>query len=183
MAAKKTAAGFEFLVEALRADRTASYSDLQAKAKAKNLTVYPVMFGRAKALLGLTSTAKRGGRRSAASTARAASGKRRPGRPKGGSESKSGRIRELLKTGMSPAEIAKRVGSTVGLVYNVRSSDGGSARKVGRVKPGRRATRAPAGGSNGHLAGVVSMLQDQARERARLLRAIEQIRAVLDDVV
>src|SRR5688572_3970922 len=120
VAAKKTAAGFEFLLEALKADKGAQYSDLKQKAEEKGLTVYPIMFGRAKAMLGLVKSAERGESKKAAKRAKASPGKRGPGRPRGGGESKSGRIRELLKSGMSAAEIAKKVGSTVGLVYTVK---------------------------------------------------------------
>src|SRR4029453_6392495 len=100
-------------MEALKANKGAAYSDLKRKAEEKGLTVYPIMFGRAKAVLGLVKSAKRGKGKAAAKTVRAttakATAKRGPGRPKGGGESKSGRIRELLKTGMSAAEIAKMV--------------------------------------------------------------------------
>src|SRR5688572_19730764 len=143
MATKNTAAGFDFLVEALKANKSAQYGDLQRQAEAKGLTVYPVMFGRAKAMLGLLKADKRGPGKAARATkaakaGAAATGKRRPGRPKGGSESKSGQIRELLKTGMSAADIAKKVGSTVGLVYNVKSTSGKSTRRAAmRRAPGR----------------------------------------------
>ena len=50
--------------------------------------------------------------------------------PKPDASSKSGKIRELLKAGVKPMEIAKQVGCTPGLVYNVRSqANGGSGRK------------------------------------------------------
>lgn len=60
MAAKTTAAGFQLLLEQLKANKGAAYADLKAKAEKKGLTVYPVMFGRAKAMLGLVKSAKRG---------------------------------------------------------------------------------------------------------------------------
>jgi DNA invertase Pin-like site-specific DNA recombinase len=42
--------------------------------------------------------------------------------------SKSGKIRELLKTGMSANEIAKKIGCTTGLVYNVKARMGGAGK-------------------------------------------------------
>src|SRR5688572_33478331 len=94
VAASDTAAGFEFLVEELKVNKGAPYSDLKQKADQKGLTVYPVMFGRAKAMLGLVKSAKRGQGKATSATKASAqpTGKRRPGRPKGGSESKSGQI-------------------------------------------------------------------------------------------
>lgn len=49
--------------------------------------------------------------------------------------SKSGKIRALLASGMSAAEIAKKVGCTPALVYNVKAKAGG-AKKRGAGAPG-----------------------------------------------
>lgn len=82
MAAKRnTADGYDLLVSELQKDPTAAYATLRDKAEAKGFTVYPVMFGRAKASLGLVSTKPR--KRNVA--------KRGPGRPKG-SRNKNSRV-------------------------------------------------------------------------------------------
>jgi hypothetical protein len=59
-ATKKSTPGFEFLLDALRADENLSYGDANARAKQKGLKIAPIMYGRAKALLGLVPVAARG---------------------------------------------------------------------------------------------------------------------------
>lgn len=180
MASKKTQAGFDYLVAALKANKDAAYADLKANAEKKGLTVYPIMFGRAKAMLGLVKAKSRGQAKTPKEAARAAGGKR--GRPQDGS-SKSGRIRELLKTGMSAADIAAKVGSTVGLVYNVKSSSakGSSpARAAARRGPGR--PRKGGASGNAPIDSVVEALRENDRERARLSRALEQIRGIVESL-
>src|SRR5262245_56614159 len=81
MAAKKNADGLAFLVDALKKDRNLSYADAQAAAKKKGLKVWPIMFGKAKHILGhVKSGAGKSKKRSAAK----ANGvvRRGPGRPR-----------------------------------------------------------------------------------------------------
>ena len=76
----------DFIVTALKKNKAMSYGDLKAAADKKRLTVYPIMYGRAKALLGLVKSAPRGqGKAKRAAAARLAAGtaKRGPGRPRG----------------------------------------------------------------------------------------------------
>lgn len=51
---------FEFLVEELRAEPAVSYGQLKLKADAQGLKIAPIMYGRAKALLGLVPVRPRG---------------------------------------------------------------------------------------------------------------------------
>ncbi|MFT4843057.1 MAG: hypothetical protein ACI8UD_000757 [Planctomycetota bacterium] len=51
---------FDFLVESLRAEPTLSYRELQTRSMANSYRVAPIMYGRAKALLGLVPVAPRG---------------------------------------------------------------------------------------------------------------------------
>lgn len=86
MAAKKSSAAMDFLVESLKADRNAVYKDVAAAAAKKKLKVYPIMWGRAKALLGHVKVAPRGQGKVAKAKARAKATaavgtKRGPGRP------------------------------------------------------------------------------------------------------
>lgn len=87
MAAKKSNPAMEFLVETLKADRNAVYAEVAATAAKKKLKVYPIMWGRAKALLGYVKVAPRGqGKMAKAKAAKAAKAanagvKRGPGRP------------------------------------------------------------------------------------------------------
>jgi hypothetical protein len=147
------------------------------------------MYGRAKAMLGLVKVAKYGtgkfARANAAKTlppGRGApvaiatrTGKR--GRPVDGA-SKSGQVRELLKTGMSPAEIAKKVGCTIGLVYNVKSSSG----RAGNRGPGRPRKSAAITRLDG-LSGILDAVRNSERERTQMRVALERIQAVLADVL
>ena len=87
MAAKKANPGFEFIIAALKKNKTASYKDIAAAAEKKKLKVFPIMFGRAQAMLGIVKQAKRGKGKAARKKAAAArpvavAGKRGPGRPR-----------------------------------------------------------------------------------------------------
>jgi hypothetical protein len=87
MAAKKNTEGLAFIVETLKHRKAATYAEIKEAADKKGLTVWPIMFGRAKALLGYVKVAKRGtGKFARASAAKAAGGapptRRGPGRPR-----------------------------------------------------------------------------------------------------
>jgi hypothetical protein len=90
MAAKKSNPAMDFLVESLKSDRNAVYKDVAEAAGKKKLTVYPIMWGRAKALLGYVKVSPRGqGKMARAKAAAKASkaapvavAKRGPGRPR-----------------------------------------------------------------------------------------------------
>ncbi len=178
-----------FLVDALKRNPKASYADLKARADEKNLAVYPIMFGRAQALLGIVKTAKRGAGKFAK-----ASAAKRVGTPKVGQSngrrggrqvdpnSKSGKVRALLATGMSAGDIAKKVGCTTALVYNIKSSmgKGGGAVKRG---PGRPRSTSSAPSSMDGIAGILEAVKGADRERAQLRAALERIQAVLADAL
>ena len=78
MAAKKTNPGFDFIVAALKKNPKATYKDIAAAAAKKKLKVFPIMFGRAQAMLGIVKQAKRG----KGKAAKATPAKRGPGRPR-----------------------------------------------------------------------------------------------------
>ncbi|MEC8253075.1 MAG: hypothetical protein VX044_07675 [Planctomycetota bacterium] len=88
MAATKTSPGFDFIVAALKKNPKATYKDIVAAAAKKKLKVFPVMFGRAQAMLGIVKQAARGkgkvAKAKAKARARASAGlvKRGPGRPR-----------------------------------------------------------------------------------------------------
>lgn len=110
--------------------------------------------------------------------------KKRGRKPDAGS--KSGQIRELLKTGMKPADIAKKVGCTLPLVYNVRSRASGAPKKRGPGRPRKSSAAAPARKSSAAatgLDGILAAVKDSERERAAMRKALEQIQAVLNDVL
>lgn len=185
MAVKKQTP-LEFLVARLKANPKADYGALKAVAEKRKLEVWPVMFGRAKALLGLVPMAKRGQGKAAKARARKAPGKR--GRPVS-ANSKSARIRELLKTGASAADIAKQVGASVNLVYGVRHRLG-AAKKRGPGRPPkvtlpvRRGPDRPrkALGVDG-LDGLVTAIREQSRQAHQLRAALERVRELVAEAL
>ena len=72
----------DFIVEQLKKNRKAGYAEIKSAADAKKLKVFPIMFGRAQALLGIVKSRPRGQGKAAAAAAVAAPGKRGPGRPR-----------------------------------------------------------------------------------------------------
>lgn len=88
MAANKSNPAMEFIVDSLKSNRSAAYKDIAEAAAKKKLKIYPIMFGRAQALLGIVKAAPRGqGKAAKAKAAKAApiAGapvKRGPGRPR-----------------------------------------------------------------------------------------------------
>lgn len=98
--------------------------------------------------------------------------------------SKSGKIRELLKTGMKPADIAKKVGCTPALVYNVKARASGGATKTRSKKAGRKApasrTKAVAGDD---LDAVLTAVKQSEQDRVALRRALERIESIVADAL
>jgi hypothetical protein len=188
----------DFLVSALKRNPNAVYADLKAKADEKKLPVYPIMFGRAKALLGLVKSAKRGtgkAAKAAAARARAGAGAGAPGR-KPDPNSRSGQVRALLGSGMGAGEIAKKVGCTRALVYSIKSAMG-MAGKTGRTRTrGSRGARGPgrprraaasaaaaASASLNGLDGILAAVKSSERDRTQMRAALERIQAVVADAL
>ncbi len=73
MAAKKGSEALDYIVARLKKNPQATYKAIQEGAEKKGLTVYPVMYGRAKLLLGLVKPGKKKRKKTA---------KRGPGRPR-----------------------------------------------------------------------------------------------------
>lgn len=120
MAAKKSNPAMDFIVDSLKQDRAAQYKDIAAAAAKKKITIYPIMFGRAQALLGIVKSAKRGEGKAARlkaglpAVAGAAPAKRGPGRP-----------RKVVAAAASPTSFD---GSIAGIVAAVKSSEQARAR-------------------------------------------------------
>ncbi len=115
MAAKKENPAMDFLMDALKADRNAVYREVAEAAAKKKLKVFPIMWGRAKALLGLVKVAPRGqGKMAKAKAAKAAGSaapaKRGPGRPP------------------KAASVGTLGGSLDGIIAAVKSSEQAKAR-------------------------------------------------------
>ena len=105
--------------------------------------------------------------------------------------SKSGQIRTLLAEGMAPADIAKKLGCTPALVYNVkaRAADGGAKSAGAKRKPGRPAKAKPAAtkgaAASSSLDGISAILdavKNSETERKQLRAALERIETVIKGV-
>ncbi len=184
-AKKKDPRGMNLIVSELKRNRNVSYGDIKTKADRKGLSIYPIMYGRAKAMLGLLGSGPSRG--SAKRGTKTASAKRRPGRPKGTVDgaSKSEQIRQLLDSGLGSAAIAKRVGCSVNLVYAVRSQGGSRAKR----KPGRPAraktttsTASTAKSLQGGFESLAAGLQQLQRERNAMRAALDKIQRVLGEL-
>jgi hypothetical protein len=90
--------------------------------------------------------------------------------------SKSGKIRELLKTKLGAMEIAKKVGCTPALVYNVK------ARMAGAQKGGPIRAASPTRVRDG-LTSVLEAVKNSERERAQLRAALERLQTVIQDAL
>lgn len=93
MADKKSNPAFDFTVEYLKKNPGAAFAEVRDAAEKKKLTIYPIMYGRSQALLGIIKAKPRGeGKAKAAKAAKAAAAaapvmagapvKRGPGRPR-----------------------------------------------------------------------------------------------------
>jgi len=171
MAAKKQNA-MDFIVSRLKKNPGIEYAKLKTAADEKNLVIYPIMFGRAQHMLGLTKP-KKTKRKKAASKkpARSTQKSKAPGRGRSRSGgSKSARIRELLGSGMSTAQIAKRVGCSTNLVYVVKSHSGRKPSATPRPKTGA---------VNIDVDTIVRSLKELQDERDRLRATLEKIDRLL----
>ncbi len=87
--------------------------------------------------------------------------------------SKSDQIRALLKTGVAPVDIAKKVGCSLPLVYQVRGR--GKKSKGNATRSARRPRTAPSTGP----ANVLAAVQQVESERERLRDALERVQALV----
>jgi len=102
----------DFILQSLKKNKKATYAEIKQAAEKKKLEIYPIMYGRAQAMLGIVKQAKRGqGKAAKAKAAKAAGGKRGPGRPR--------------KNAAAPAQID---GTLEGIVAAVKSSEAARAR-------------------------------------------------------
>ncbi len=81
MAAKKNSEGLAFLVETLKKNRDVSYADAAEAAKKAGFKVYPIMYGKAKLMLGYVKAGSGAGKKAKAKAKAKAAGNRGPGRP------------------------------------------------------------------------------------------------------
>lgn len=83
---------------------------------------------------------------------------------------------------MSVGEIAKKVGCTPALVYNVKARMSGGVRKRGPGRP-PKAKPVAASGTLAGLSGLLDAVKGTERERAQLRMALEKIQAVIAEAL
>ncbi len=96
MAAKKQTA-IEFTRAFLKKKPKAEFKEVQAAGKKKGLVIYPIVYGRAKALEGLVKVAPYGSKKKKKSG-------RGPGRPKGSRNKRTAEPRHNVATAMNSLE-------------------------------------------------------------------------------
>ena len=135
MAEKPKSPAMDFIVQQLQKDPEVAYRDIAAGAEKKGLEVFPIMYGRAKAMLGLVPTAPRG------------QGKKK-----------------------RAAKAAKRAGRAA------------AAKPANGRRGGRAARDRAADGPGNALDEIIGTMREEQRERERYRKALEQIRAVLENL-
>lgn len=95
--------------------------------------------------------------------------------------STSGKIRSLLGSGMAPGDIAKKLGCSASLVYNVKARLSGGTAKRGPGRPPK--AKAAAGGSLDGISGILEMVKRNEAERARLLGALTKMAALVREAL
>lgn len=128
MAAKKANPGFEFIVAALKKNPKATYKDITTAAAKKKLKLFPVMFGRAQAMLGIVKQAARGKGKAAKAKAKARAKalptpvKRGPGRPrKNAAPSIDGSLESIVSAVKSSEQAKARYRSALEKIHSIIS--------------------------------------------------------------
>jgi len=124
MAAKKKNPAMDFIVDTLKSNRNAKYSDIAAAAAKKRLKIYPIMFGRAQALLGIVKSSPRG-------QGKAARAKQKTAKSNASSVSSASNAMPAVKRGPGrPRKVAVAGfdGTLEGIVSAVKSSEQSRAR-------------------------------------------------------
>ena len=109
MAAKKNSTAMDYIVSRLKRNPKVEYASVKKGAAKKRLTVYPIMYGRAKLLLGLVK-AGQGKSKKAKAT------KRGPGRPRKTTKRGPGRPRKAIGRGGRPSKASSPIAAVQDLV-------------------------------------------------------------------
>lgn len=100
MAAKKQSA-IEFTRAFVKKKPKAEFKEVQAAGKKKGLVIFPIVYGRAKALEGLVKVAPYGSKKKKKTTKK---GRRGPGRPKGSRNKRTAKPSHNVATAMDSLE-------------------------------------------------------------------------------
>jgi hypothetical protein len=126
MAAKKDTSAMDFILATLKKNKKASYAEVKAAADEKGLAVYPIMYGRAQALLGYVPMKPRG--QGKAAVAKAAKAAPAPVAPIAGAPVKRGPGRPPKSSYVTAAAPSMDLSSLDGIINAVRSSESAKAR-------------------------------------------------------
>lgn len=104
------------------------------------------------------------------------------------SPNKSEGVLQLLKTGMAPMAIAKQVGCTPGLVYNIKSSmgltkaRGAKSSPAGKPRANSKIAATSASGDIG-MSSLLDAVRRTERDRASLRATLERLAQVVGDAL
>jgi hypothetical protein len=112
----------DFIIDALKKNRNAKYADVAAAAGKKRLKIWPIMWGRAQALLGIVKSAPRGQGKLARAKRAAAAGKRGPGRPrKNAAPAFDGSLEGIVQAVKSSEQAKAKYRSALERIQNILS--------------------------------------------------------------
>jgi hypothetical protein len=98
--------------------------------------------------------------------------------------STSGKIRDLLKQGMKPMDIAKKLKCAPPLVYNVRARLAGGPKKKAAAKKAKVGRPPKSASTNlGDLSSILAAVQGSEKERKQMRKALERIQAVIAEAL
>ncbi len=157
----------EFVKDKLRKNPEVAYSEIKAQAKLQGLTVYPVVYGRAKALLGLVPTAPYGSKSKARRKAKEA---------------------KAAKAAMALQDALQEAGDRDSRVPHPRDpasrsrdrEDNGRSRSRRRREAGAAAKSDPLSSLEALVADLKATVVDRDRYRSALEKVVRLLQAELD---
>jgi hypothetical protein len=157
------------IVATLTANPESTYADVKDKAEKKGFTIFPVMYGRAKALLGLVKVSPRG-------EGRFAMAKKAPA---------------LKAAAKAAAKVAAAASSAVKAPKAQKTQKAAKVAKApvtapivtGKRGPGRPPKVAAAASFAGGLEGVLAVVKQNEQERVRLRGTLERLHSMISDAL
>ena len=144
VAAKNKSESFDFVIGLLQKTPEIAYADVAAAAQKKGYKIYPIVYGRAKAKLGLVPTAPRG----TGEAARAAKAAKK----------------KAMKAGLAAPAAAAAAPAARAVRRNVVATTSASAGMAG-------------------IESVISHVKASEAARERYKKALERIRAILEEAI
>ncbi len=154
----------EFVKDKLRKNPEVAYSEIKAQAKLQGLTVYPVVYGRAKALLGLVPTAPYGSKSKARRKAK---------------EAKAAKAAMALQDALQEAGDRR----SKGVAHRGDPAPGGREREDNGRSRSRRRRAAAFGGAAGATSDPLSSLEALVADLKATVVERDRYRSALEKVV